>query len=78
MESEGLNHWESDWDEEGGGLATTSTKILAKQLCSSMEPRTGLILTREFNGVQLCLILWALEPFCPCPSKEPNHNLTHS
>lgn len=35
MESVALNHWESDWDEEGGGLATTSTQILANQVHTS-------------------------------------------
>jgi len=48
-----------------------------QQFCSSVEPRRGLILTRELSGVQICLILWALEPVCPCPSKELNHSPTH-
>lgn len=88
--SSGLNPWEPDCDREVGGslqqqehqmhtnlLLHYLVSIPDQWLCSSTKPNWGHVLTRELSGIQICLILLALEPSLPCPGKEPNHSPIH-
>lgn len=85
-----LNHWESDWDRrqmtcnnQHAVLGKRSSYLQCprvnpnQQLCSSMKPSRRLILTRKLSRLQIYLILWALQPVFPCPSKELSHSSTY-